>query len=166
MADPNLFTPSWERDGTDAPMRGRAVRLGAAAGAQELGATLYELDPGAAVCPYHVHHANEELLVVVSGSPQLRTVDGSRRLSPGAVVAFPRGGDGAHRVSNPADASEPARVLIVSTMNYPEIAEYPTTGAVLAMTGPGEGHVFGGGAESPFMDLYLAAMEADGTSTS
>src|SRR3954452_18669767 len=119
MADPNLFEPEWEVDNTDGPMRGRGVRVGAAAGSQELGGTLYELLPGGAVLPYHVHHGNEELLFVLSGRPLLRTVDGARRLEAGAVVAFPRGADGAHRVANPADASEPARVLLVSTMHFP-----------------------------------------------
>ncbi len=168
MADPNLFASEWELDGTDTLMRGRAVRLGAAAGSQELGATLYELNPGGAVSPYHLHHGNAELLFVLAGRPALRTVDGVRRLEAGAVVAFPRGADGAHRVTNPADAEAPALVLIVSTMNYPEIAEHVTTGSVLALTGPGEGHIFAAGTDSPIMELYLKAMEADaeGTSTS
>ena len=97
--------------------------------------TLYELAPHAAVAPYHVHHANEELMVVLAGRPRLRTPAGERELEPGAVVAFPRGPDGAHQVTNPGD--EPVRVLLVSTMNFPDVAEYPDTGALLAMTEPG-----------------------------
>ena len=121
MSDPNVFEPSWE-PGTPPGLRG--ARVGAAAGATELGATVYELEPGSAISPYHLHHGNEELLVVLSGRPLLRTPDGTRRLEPGAVVAFPRGPDGAHRVANPGD--EPARVLLVSTMNLPEIAVHVT----------------------------------------
>jgi uncharacterized cupin superfamily protein len=166
MADPNLFATTWDLDATDSPMHGRAVRVGAAAGSQELGATVYELDPGGAVSPYHLHHGNEELLCVLSGTPSVRTVEGVRELEPGAVVAFPRGRDGAHRVFNAS--SEVARVLLVSTMRYPEVAEHVTTGTVMAMIGPGDGHVFPAGTDLPFMQLYLEAMKADaeGTSTS
>jgi hypothetical protein len=41
----NIFEPEWvERD--QAPLIGRAARVGAHAGAERLGATLYEIDPG------------------------------------------------------------------------------------------------------------------------
>ena len=66
MAVPNVFTPEWEVELGDEPFRLRGLRAGAQAGAAELGATLYELDPGGAVSPYHVHHANEEMLVVLA----------------------------------------------------------------------------------------------------
>ena len=66
MADPDVFTPDWEVELADEPFRLRGLRAGAQAGAAELGATLYELDPGGAVSPYHVHHANEEMLVVLA----------------------------------------------------------------------------------------------------
>ena len=159
MADPNIHSPQWDAE-LDAPFRLRAQRAGANAGARELGATLYEIDPGGAVSPYHVHHGNEELLVVLSGTPQLRTPAGSRSLESGAVVAFPRGAEGAHRVSNAS--AEPARVLLVSTMCFPEIAEHGDTGTVLAMTGPGAGHVFPAGTDRPVMEMLVTGMEAAG----
>ena len=129
---PNVFEPEFEeRDPDDpAPFTARAARIARQAGARELGATLYELQPGEAICPFHLHHANEELLVVLAGRPTLRTYDGERELPPGDVVSFPTGRDGAHRVDNRSD--EPARVLIVSTMKAPEVAEYPDSGKVLA----------------------------------
>jgi uncharacterized cupin superfamily protein len=151
MMDPNVITPDWE---PGAPSGIKGARVAAAAGATELGATVYELDPGTAVSPYHVHHGNEELLVVLSGRPVVRTPDGARELEPGAVVAFPRGPDGAHNV---AAGAEPARVLLISTMRYPEIAEYPDTGATLAMTGPGQGKAFPGGSERPYRELVADA---------
>ena len=84
---PNIFNPEWE-----AELPGlRGVRVGAAAGGEKLGATLYEVDPGGRVSPLHVHHANEEMLFVVSGRPTLRTGDGERELELGEVVAFPSG---------------------------------------------------------------------------
>jgi len=61
--------PSWDGELPDAPFRLRDMGLGPRAGMRELGATLNELEEGGAVSPYHLHHANEELLVVLSGAP-------------------------------------------------------------------------------------------------
>jgi hypothetical protein len=56
----------WEADFRDTPARSRALGVGAAAGARDLGAAIYELQPGGAVSPHHLHRANEELLIVLS----------------------------------------------------------------------------------------------------
>ncbi len=158
MADPNVNEPEWDRDFADEPFRSRAMQLAPRAGAEELGASLYQIDPGGAIAPYHLHHGNEEMLLVLSGTPELRTPDGARTLEPGAVVAFPRGPRGAHRVSNPGE--EPARIIMISTMRFPEIAEHPDTGTVLSMTGPMEGKSFPAGTDVSFMDTVMAAMQA------
>jgi uncharacterized cupin superfamily protein len=119
---PNLFEPEWDAERDEPPFRWRRARLGRQAGSRELGASLFELPPGAATFPLHAHFANEELLVVLSGRPRLTGLAGdSRQLEPGDVVACPAGREGAHRVDN--DGDEPARVLIVSTMKAPEINE-------------------------------------------
>jgi uncharacterized cupin superfamily protein len=156
MNDPNIHAPEWDGELPDAPFRLRGMRLGPRAGMEELGATLFELDPGGAVSPYHLHHGNEELLVVVAGRPELRVPEGTRRLEPGAVVAFPRGERGAHRVSNPGP--EPARVLLVSTMHLPDVAEHLDTGGLLAITGRERGRGFVAAGERPTMDLVAEAM--------
>jgi uncharacterized cupin superfamily protein len=158
VSDPNVHRPEWDFERTDPPFGARGMRLGPPTGAQELGATLYEIDPGGAISPYHVHHGNEELMLVLSGTPELRTPDGVRALEPGTVVAFPRGAAGAHRVFN--TAGEPARVVIVSTMNLPEIAEYLDTGTWLAMTGPQEGKVFPAGSDVPVIESVERSMRA------
>jgi uncharacterized cupin superfamily protein len=113
------------------------VQVGKHAGAELLGATAYALEPGARWADLHVHHANEEMIVVLDGSPTLHTLEGSEELQAGDVVACLRGRQGAHRLTN--DSEHPVRVLIVSTMNMPEIVEYPEegeNGRVLAMTEP------------------------------
>jgi uncharacterized cupin superfamily protein len=66
------------------------------------------------------------MLVVVAGRPTLDSLSGSRELAAGEVVACPAGREGAHRLRN--ETSEPARVLIVSTMHAPDINEFPETG--------------------------------------
>jgi uncharacterized cupin superfamily protein len=130
---PNLYEPEWvER--TEAPLRGRTARVGALAGAQRLGATLYEIDPGQNGSPFHLHHANEELIIVLSGRPTLRTLDGSRRLDPGDVVACPVGRAGAHQLQNQTDT--PVQALVFSTMIYPETAEMLDSDKILVISHP------------------------------
>lgn len=154
--EPNVFEMSmWERE--YGPVRG--TRVGAAAGAIDLGCTLFEVDPGAQAAPYHVHHGNEELLIVLEGELELRTPSGKRRLSRGAVAAFPAGPDGAHRVRNVSNAR--ARYVMVSTMRFPEIAEQLDTGTILAMRGPSDGWAWAAGADGDYMELTRAALEAD-----
>jgi uncharacterized cupin superfamily protein len=133
MGEANVYTPQWDAAIDMPPLVGRAARVGAHAGAERLGATLYEVAPGGVVSPYHVHHANEELIVVLDGAPTLRGPAGSRTLAPGDAVACPAGARGAHQVRNDGDA--PVRVLIVSTMTFPEVAEHPDSGKVLVMSG-------------------------------
>jgi uncharacterized cupin superfamily protein len=119
---PNLFDPEWDAERDEPPFRWRRARLGRQAGAQDLGASLFEIPPGGATFPLHAHFANEEMLLVLAGRLALTSADGSsRELSAGDVVACPAGRSGAHRLDN--NGGEAARVLIVSTMKAPEINE-------------------------------------------
>lgn len=110
--------------------RVRGAGIGRRIGAELLGGSLYEIDPGKKLWPYHLHHANEEWVVVLRGRPTLRTADGERELSEGDVACFPRGAAGAHQLRNATD--EPVRVLMLSTVLSPEFIEYPDSGKVLA----------------------------------
>jgi uncharacterized cupin superfamily protein len=118
----NVLEPDWDMERDEPPFRWRRARLGRQAGARELGASLFELPPGAATFPLHAHFANEEMVIVLAGRPTLTGAGGERRrLEPGEVVACPAGREGAHRIDNETD--DAARVLIVSTMKAPEINE-------------------------------------------
>jgi uncharacterized cupin superfamily protein len=130
MSEPNVFEPDFDAEQDKQPFSWRRARIGRQAGADKLGASLFEIPPGASSFPLHVHHANEEMIVVLAGRPTLRTLKGERELAPGEVVACRTGGDGAHRIDNRSE--EPARVLIVSTMIAPEVNEYPDSGKVWA----------------------------------
>ena len=138
----NVFDPEFDGDQARPGFTYRRAKLGWQAGAQRLGASLYEIPPGHATFPYHAHTANEELLVVLEGEPSLRTPGGWRDLSDGDVVAFPAGEEGAHQIANRADRS--ARVLVVSTMIAPEVNLYPDSGKLMAATRPpgGKGEGF------------------------
>jgi uncharacterized cupin superfamily protein len=65
------------------------------------GASVFDLPEGQWTFPYHYHHGVEEWLYVVAGAPTLRDPAGERGLSPGDLVGFPSGPDGAHAVRGP-----------------------------------------------------------------
>lgn len=100
----------------------RRARVGRQLGSERIGASLWELPPGEAAYPYHYHLAEEELLLVLSGRPSLRTPDGWRELEEGEMVSFPVGERGAHQLVNRSE--EPARFLAVSNQQ-PDIVVRP-----------------------------------------
>jgi uncharacterized cupin superfamily protein len=131
MTAANIVQPVFDADNDDRPdFAHRRARLGVQAGAEHLGVSLYELGPGTAVCPYHWHAAEEEILIVLAGRPSLRTPAGWRQLGAGDVVSFPVGREGAHRVEN--RDSEPVRVLLVSQRADPEVCGYPDSRKIMA----------------------------------
>lgn len=106
--------------------RHRHARVGRDLGGELLGATLYETQPGEKLWPYHWELGCEEFLVVVAGTPTLRTPAGECELSVGDLVHFPQGKAGAHQLLNRSDA--PFRVLIGSTKADTAVAGYPDSG--------------------------------------
>ncbi len=129
----NLFDDVWrncaEQDGYASRERLVAEKLGA----KLWGGTMYELSRGERICPYHWHVGEEEWLLVVAGTPTLRTPDGERSLRAWDVAVFPRGPEGAHEVRNDGDMV--ARVLLLSSLSDPEVSVYPDSGKVGAYGG-------------------------------
>ena len=143
----NLFTEDWD-DTRGEPGFGWKRRMVARRlGGTKLGASLYELAGGERLFPYHLHHGNEELLIVLEGTPTLRTPAGERELASGDVEVFPTGPDGAHQVAN--RSPDPVRLLMVSTMNSPEVVEYPDSEKVGALAWPP-----GGSREDAFVAFF------------
>ena len=133
MAEANLFDPAWDFEGDRGGGAARASQLAHRAGARRLGGTLYELETGAIASPLHFHHGAEELLFVIAGEPTLRVAEGEERaLATGEVVSFPPGREGTHQILN--RGPEPARVLICSTNDLPEVAEQVETGLTVVLT--------------------------------
>jgi uncharacterized cupin superfamily protein len=131
----NLHGEEWDRTEDGEGWHSRDA-WGASTSAELLGGTMYELEPGNRLCPYHLHHANEEWLLVLRGEPALRTPQGEQALREGDVVCFPRGRQGAHQVINRTDT--PIRVLMLSTMIAPEVVEQLDSGKIGARSANGE----------------------------
>ena len=119
MSGDNVWSDAWESDDDWSGGGAEARRLPRG---EELGASVYRLEPGDSV-PYHFHHASEELLIVLRGRPTLRDAAGERTLAEGDVVHFPRGPGGVHALRNETD--EEVRYVMASTLHTPEVAEYP-----------------------------------------
>lgn len=126
MDGANVFSDEWDPDEDWSGGGGVSKRLPRG---DALGATVYELGPGN-FSVYHFHHGAEELLVVLRGTPTLRTPDGERVLAEGDVVHFPAGPEGAHALRN--DTDTPTRFLLASDHPSPEVVEYPDLGQITA----------------------------------
>jgi uncharacterized cupin superfamily protein len=131
-----LHGDEWDRAEDRAGWRNKDAWVGERIGGELIGASMYELDPGQRLWPYHTHYVNEEWLLVVRGAPTLRTAEGEQVLSEGDVVAFPRGPAGLHQVRNATDL--PIRVLMLSTKLMPEVIHYADTGKVGVNDASGE----------------------------
>jgi uncharacterized cupin superfamily protein len=99
------------------------VRLGPLLDSAKIGATIYELPPGQANCPYHYEYGAEEWLVVLEGQVTVRHPGGESVLDPGDLACFPEGPEGAHKLSN--SGKTVARLVMLSTKGDPGVAVYP-----------------------------------------
>jgi uncharacterized cupin superfamily protein len=124
---PSITEPQFDEPREQPGFAARRARLGRQAGSEKLALSLWEIPPGQAAYPYHVHLAEEELIVVLEGAPSLRDPDGWRELAEGEVVSFPTGERGAHQVVNRTD--EPVRFLAFSDQ-HPDILLFPDSDKV------------------------------------
>ena len=115
--------------GDPAPFAAHGAELGRLIGSRMLDSAVWKLPRGAHLCPYHWHTAEEELLVVLAGTPSMRTPQGTFTLRRGDVVAFPTDEHGAHRTWN--DGDEDALLLIVAKRDPADVCFYPDSEKVM-----------------------------------
>jgi uncharacterized cupin superfamily protein len=136
----NLADQDFDYDAADPQgFRSGMARFGARLGAECSGASLYELPPGEALCPYHYEYGEEEWLLVLSGRPSLRHPGGTDELRPLDLLCFVRGPEGAHQIRN--DGDDAARVLMWSTVVLPTATVYPDSDKIGIWTGNTEDDV-------------------------
>jgi uncharacterized cupin superfamily protein len=123
---PNIKDPLFDEPREHPGFRCLRARLSRQAGCERLGLSLGQLPPGEAAYPYHYHYAEEELLLVLTGRPSLRTPDGWRELDEGEIVPFLRGEQGGHQLVN--RTQETVRFLAFSTSGDPDVVIYPDSG--------------------------------------
>jgi uncharacterized cupin superfamily protein len=104
-------------------------------GARLLGYSLTVVPPGKRAWPFHNHHVNEEMFLVLSGEGTVRIGTEEFPIRAGDVIAAPPGGrDTAHQIINTSSAE--LRYLSVSTMLPMEVVEYPDSDKVAVRVGP------------------------------
>lgn len=124
----NVYSTDWDGAQDHSGYQWNRIRLARRLGGEKLGASIYLIKPGQKSFPYHFHHANEEMLIVLEGDVVVRTPDGEQEAGPGDAQIFRTGPSGAHQVINRSEND--ARIVMMSTMVDPEIAEYPDSGNV------------------------------------
>jgi uncharacterized cupin superfamily protein len=115
----NIEEPHYDEPREGEGFTCKRARISRQAGAERLGVSLWEVEPGQAAYPYHAHLTEEELLIVLEGRPSLRTPEGWRDLEQGEVVSFLRGEQGAHQIVNRSDST--IRFLAFSTNGEPDV---------------------------------------------
>ncbi len=98
-------------------------------GASKLGYNLTVCPPGKKACPFHNHHTNEEMFLILEGEGLLRFGDQQYPLRKHDVIACPPGKrDVAHQIENTGTAD--LKYLALSTMERNEVCEYPDSNKV------------------------------------
>lgn len=111
-----------------------SARIGPKIGAKDLGYSYDVIPPGKAGCPFHCHHAEEEMFFIVRGTGTLRYGSETRKVRAGDVICCPTGGpDTAHQLVN--DSKEDLAYLSISTMAPAEVCEYPDSKKIGAFGG-------------------------------
>lgn len=139
----NLAAVEPAYDEADPPgFRAGSAHLAQELGSNKLSLNLFEVPAGEDLCPYHYEYV-EEWLLVLEGSPTVRVPEGEEELSPGDLIRFPPGPEGAHRVMN--QSAETVRLIMFSSSREPSVAVYPDSDKVGVWTpDPGEKWMFRG----------------------
>ncbi|MBI5721269.1 MAG: cupin domain-containing protein [Burkholderiales bacterium] len=102
----------------------KRATIGKHIGARQLGYNLTVLPPGKSQCPFHNHHGEEEMFLILEGEGELRFGDQRYAIRKHDVIACPTGGpEVAHQIINTGTAL--MRYLSLSTLAEIETCEYP-----------------------------------------
>lgn len=110
---------TWFRDISVA--LGAPYGVGPAGGGHPFDLQVRRIPPGASICPYHLHHVQWELFVVLAGEGTVRTPDGRHAVKAGeAFIHPPRA---AHQLTNTGTAD--LEVLIITDNPEFDLCHYP-----------------------------------------
>ena len=126
---PELVTPPENRAAFGVT---RTRLLSQAAGLTQFGAYWQDLAPGATTSDRHWHSAEDEIVLILTGTPTLIDDSGPRDLTPGDAVGWRAGVANAHHIRNLTDA--PATLIIIGSRVARDICRYPDLGRTLTNT--------------------------------
>jgi uncharacterized cupin superfamily protein len=103
------------------------VRIGPMIGVKDLGISYTEVPPGKSSCPFHNHHVEDEMFIILEGEGTYRFGKDRYPIKAGDVLGAPAGGqETAHQIINTGD--KPLRYFGISTMSLADVCEYPDSG--------------------------------------
>ena len=103
------------------------VRIGPMIGVKDLGISYSEVQPGMSSCPFHNHHVEDEMFIILEGEGTYRFGTESYPIKAGSVLGAPAGGqDTAHQIIN--TGTTVLRYYGISTMSLADVCEYPDSG--------------------------------------
>ncbi len=107
-------------------------------GAQKLGYRITTLLPGKTAWPFHHHHVNEEMFFILEGEGTVRHGDQKYAIKKGDFIsAVPGGSNVGHQIINTSEHN--LVYLCVSTMEDPDICEYPDSKKLAVFVGSAPG---------------------------
>jgi uncharacterized cupin superfamily protein len=93
-------------------------------GLTRIGAAYTKIPPGKSDCPFHVHHEEDEMFVILEGNGEYRFGTGVFGVGPGDVLGAPRGGSElAHKLTN--TGTTVMTLIGISSKANTEVCEYP-----------------------------------------
>ncbi|MFQ5766400.1 MAG: cupin domain-containing protein [Acidobacteriota bacterium] len=113
--------------------RARISWIGQQLDSRKLGFNVASVPPGKCVFPFHAHRGHEELFFILEGEGSIRIGEKVHSIRQGDFISLPPGRASAHQIIN--DSKAALRYLAVSTMESPEVVEYPESGKLGVFAG-------------------------------
>jgi uncharacterized cupin superfamily protein len=111
--------------------QGSRVARGTAA--QKLGPFFDILEAGKRGCPYHLHHTQEEMFIIIEGDATLRVAGEMLPVMAGDLIFIPPDPECPRQIICTSEA--PVKYLPIRTMEIPEMCKYPDSAKFLAEGG-------------------------------
>ncbi|MEO6171617.1 MAG: cupin domain-containing protein, partial [Arenimonas sp.] len=144
------------KPGSPEKYQGAAMaEISAVIGGKKLGYNLTIVPPGKTAFPMHNHYGNEEMFFIIEGVGQVRIGTETFAIRNGDVIACPAGGkETAHQIINNS-STQTLRYLAVSTMQSPDLVQYPDSGKT------GAAHYLDDGPAGSFTAVRILNNESD-----
>ena len=134
--NPVARIPELEREhSSEGGMRSDDIFVGARLELTRLGCVYTEVAPGETSCPYHVHHGEDEMFVILGGEGEYRFGGKLYQVKAGDVMGAPMGGpEYAHQLIN--TGTETLKYLVISSKADIDVCEYPDSGKFMVSSRP------------------------------
>jgi uncharacterized cupin superfamily protein len=105
------------------------VRIGPMIGVKDLGISYSEVQPGKSSCPFHNHHVEDELFIILEGEGTYRFGKQSYPIKAGDVLGAPAGGqETPHQIIN--SSGDELRYIAFANHGRADVIEYPDSGRI------------------------------------